>query len=177
MSRCARPVDTHTQITPIRTDTHAGPREPHSSALGGSRKRFAETKQAARGAAAFPIPVRRLRKESREVGKCPGKLPTVPPHPDPTPPCPRREEESQAAALTPETPWCIRRSRSPAPAAPRSSPAELAVFRPEPRCFPWAGLAPSRPALTSGVLEQGYLWQGYSEFSLGRVLIAVPWDL
>lgn len=79
VSRCARPVDTHTQITPIRTDTHAGPREPHSSALGGSRKRFAETKQAARGAAAFPIPVRRRRKESREVEKCPGKLPAVPP--------------------------------------------------------------------------------------------------
>lgn len=115
------------------------------------------------------------------MGKWPGKPPAVPWPPG---------REAGRRAGRPYSPRAAHGASS-APAAPRPaarpparrarsalSRAELAVSRPRPRRSPWAGLAPARPPRSDvRRLGAGYLWPGYSAFSLGRVLIAVPWDL
>lgn len=101
------------------------------------------------------------------MGKWPGKPPAVPWPPG----C-----EAGRRAGRPYSPRAAHGASS-APAAPRPaarpparrarsalSRAELAVSRPRPRRSPWAGLAPARPALTSGVLERDIYGQDTLNF-------------
>ena len=105
------------------------------------------------------------------MGKWPGKPPRSPGLPDakrggerggrthPGPPMARPRLPQPRARL---------RARPPARRARRArsalSRAELAVSRPRPRRSPWAGLAPARPALTSGVLERDIYGQDTLHF-------------
>lgn len=172
-----RQTQTHTQITPLRAQTRTQAPGAHSR-TGGSCKPSAETKQAACAAAAAPVPFQHC-KESGGEKKSGGAGRKRPP---PRPARPARRGADAGPRTYSEDPM----ARPPLPAAPKPPPP--AAARPgssgRPRA-PRAGGAAPRPAgprprpPRSDVrrLGAGYLWQGYSECSLGRVLIAVPWDL
>lgn len=78
-----------------------------------------------------------------------------------------RSPEAAAPPLPPLPPAAARPGSSGRPRAPRAGGAA-----PRP-----AGPRPRPPRSDVRRLGAGYLWQGYSECSLGRVLIAAPWDL
>lgn len=171
---------------PKQTHTHTRKSHPctqtRTQALGArssirdSCKHFGETKQPARGAAAFPIALSVVKRaEGEKSVEAPAE--SVP-RPAPTP---RPEAERSPGRRTySEAPMARRSPRSPDPrcAAP-AAPAPRCVLRraPEVPRLP-ARPAPVRPP-RSDVRRLGaaYLWQGSSAFSLGRVLIAAPWDL
>lgn len=169
------PLQTHA-ITPItqthNSHTHTGPGSPLR--VGGSCKHFGETKPPACGATASPSPAGHAKESrgERSVGAQRRGLPAAP--------APRRGAPGPVA-LTPRTPGRPR-SRSRRSGAAARAPLAPACSALSPRsrgCRPSRpGLAPVRPPRSDvRRLGAGYLWQGYSEISLGRVLIAVSWDL
>lgn len=175
MSRCAHPGRPDTHITPASTNAHAPPPHPRRNPAQGSpaapAKHFGNTKTGSRWSRCLAKSPFSLGKKSRggeKWGSGPESLPRSPCPPDakrggerggrthPGPPMARPRLPQPRARLRARPP--ARRARS------ALSRAELAVSRPRPRRSPWAGLAPARPALTSGVLERDIYGQDTLNF-------------
>lgn len=169
-------ADPHANHTPPRTDTHTGPGSPLKDrwllqTLGGNK-----TGSLRSGRRSRPLSALQRKRGEKKSGGAGRK------RPPPRPARPARRGADAGPRTYSEDPM----ARPPLPAAPKPPPP--AAARPgssgRPRA-PRAGGAAPRPAgprprpPRSDVrrLGAGYLWQGYSECSLGRVLIAVPWDL
>ena len=168
MSRCAHPDRPDTHITAAGTDAHAAPPHPRRNPAQGPpvapAKRFGNTKTGSRRSRCLARSPFSLGKKSRGGEKW-GSGPESLPRP-PGPPGAKRGGE-RGGRTHPGPPMA--RPRLPQPRArlrARSalSRAELAVSRPRPRRSPWAGLAPARPALTSGVLERDIYGQDTLNF-------------
>lgn len=114
----------------------------------------------------------------RKAGKCRQKASQLGPRPTDT-----RETQEAGRLHLLRGPHGGRRSLQPAPRlrARGRSPAPLSglgCIQRNHRRLPAPPASRGRPPRSDvRRLGAGYLWQGYSEFSLGRVLIAVPWDL
>lgn len=162
MPRCA---DTHRH-----THAHGRARRPREPT---QQQHFGETKQAGSlwNSASNPLPAPGI-KEEREWGRAGRKPPRPGPHPG------RDASPGQAVPLTPRTPRgrCSAARTRGALAALGSSP-QLRRVRRNHRLPSRPASLPRPPRSDVRRLGAGYLWPGYSEFSLGRVLIAVPWDL
>lgn len=150
----SRQTQTHTQITPIGTDTHAGPASPTQ----GSCAAPASTLEKQNRQPAEPLPFQSPFSVGKKVeGERSGE---VPPKASCGPPAPRCEARTRGGSRTysgdpmarPPLPQPRARLRARHPLRPASRCA--CSIPTKSRRFPWAGLAPSRPALTSGVLER-----------------------